>query len=113
MLPCLHSIPDGVLVCPICLSLKYDEGIQKFQLEFLRKAKTGEAPLRVMKKPPRHVLLYGDDWRTFCGQNLRPPPNVKNPQRPQVSHARVGTLNYDEACPDCRIAIAQAFEGME
>jgi hypothetical protein len=99
-----HSIPDNALACPDCAMARGDEALYNLQLEFLRKAASGEVnyTLRVAKGADRHVLMYTSYTRTFCGRELK--------GKPRIGYEPYSADALSHVCTGCRIALTSALK---
>jgi hypothetical protein len=101
-----HTMPENVLVCPICAATRGEDAFRKLQLEFLRKAVNRDFSysLRIAKGTEKHVLMYSSYSRTFCGTELE--------MRPQIQYEAYDEDTLAKLCAGCRSAIASMVEEM-
>jgi hypothetical protein len=99
-----HFIPDSALTCPRCATERGEAGMRALQLEFLRKAVSGDFSytLRIARGNERHVLLYTSYSRAFCGKELG--------VRVQIAYEPYSDQTLAKICVGCRIAIASAVQ---
>jgi len=69
---CKRRIPDNFLVCPDCLTDRAVAHLEKRQIEILPSVIRGEAALVLVQARGihRHVQLFGDPYRMYCGESL-------------------------------------------
>ena len=99
-----HHIPENALTCPTCARERGEAAFRDLQVEFLRKAASGEFSyaLRVAKGVDRHVLMYSSYTRAFCGQELT--------GKPQIQYAPYNADTLVGICAACRTEIARVLE---
>lgn len=101
---CGTPIPEHHLDCLACCAQKYFEELRDRQRDFLPQVVAEKLDVRLAKTQSnvRHILLFGSDRITYCGQDL------DRYQRKYCEYD-AGRL-VPSICPACRQEFTKAIE---
>jgi hypothetical protein len=91
---CGQEIPPNLIACEACTTERAVGFLEAHQLQYLPQVYKGEAALIIVAAhTTRHVQLYGDPYRCFCGAQTSP-----NFRRIRETYCEATLKNICAAC---------------
>jgi hypothetical protein len=101
---CSREIPAHLIGCEYCLIERGVEFLEKRQIEILPSVYCGKADLVLVtaRGIARHVQLFGEPYRMYCGAQLG--PHYKRTREPY------NEVTVKKLCVPCRIRLKALME---